>query len=163
MSSSINFSLVSRSLRVVANWGLVGAIAATTASCTSLTFSEEGAIDFENYSSVHVEVELRNGGAHSSYASYLADELQRVSGFETVSAGPSGPTQVVLSVVVAVDAVTDGDGDVDYAAKASFVALSSNGQVLDRDDVSDRSYSFDEAVEDVLDEVAAHYIRPYRY
>lgn len=142
------------------------AVATCSVSCAPLTFSDDGAIDFQEYSSVRVELETREFDNKIVYESYLVGEMRRVSGFDTVTADPGRASDVVLSVVMTVttERSTDDDGEPDYSytAEAHFVSFSSEGEELDRDVVSDTSYSFNEAVEDALDEIATHFIRPYR-
>jgi hypothetical protein len=48
------------------------------------------------------------------------------------------------------------DGD------AAYLAITPDGTVVDRGTEADTSEFPDEVVEDVLDEIALHYIRPYR-
>ncbi len=149
-------------------WRRVAALCMTIAacvSCTSLTFSEEGLLDFQKYSSVRVEMELLNAGADRVYVDYFVREMREVSGFETVTADEGQETDVILSVVVAVqyEQSNDDSGNLEYRAEANFIALTPDGDVLDRDSLTDESYSFDEAIEDALDEIAARYIRPYRF
>ncbi len=151
----------------------VAAVAASAAatSCAPLTFSDDGILDYEEYSSVRIQVEIQDAwNIHQDehdyivYTAYLIGEMRRVSGFETVIAQGNGPTDVFLSVNVTVtaEASADDDGDNDYTAEATFVAYGATGEEIDRDEVNDTSDTYNEAIEDVLDEIAAHYIRPYR-
>jgi hypothetical protein len=57
--------------------------------------------------------------------------------------------------------VTQVDED-KFESSASYELIDSQRRLVDRGEVDDESVSAREAVEDVLDEVALHYHRPYR-
>jgi hypothetical protein len=131
--------------------------------CTPLTFSKEGEIDFDAYSTVYVSVDapvLVDG------SEYLARELRESSGFERVTTDPGETVRLVLEVDVAVTqrsiANDDGTTDVKYDGDAHFRATTPDGTVVLEGDETDTSESEGEAAEDVLDEVALRFLAPYR-
>ena len=96
---------------------------------------------------------------------YLASELQADSGFDTVSIGDAASADLLLSVSVTMTELVDTSGDspdYEYQADASFRAIDPNGTEIDSGYVSDSNEFPDEALEDALDEVTLHYLRPYR-
>jgi len=136
------------------------ALAACAAACVPMTFSEKGAVDFEKYRSVRVDVQPDD--ALLTANKHLAQELHRVSGFQYVTTNPAQATDLVLQVdIVSVDP-PDQEGE-NYLAKVEFAAYTAQGAKVDSGEDFDDSMTQAEAIEDALDEVAAHYIRPYRY
>ena len=132
------------------------------AGCLPLTFSHEGVIDFDVYSSVYVRP---IGGLSSTFHNYLVEELRRESGFERVTTDENEAVDLVLTVSVEVDRVWDDDDDsYEYEVTASFVARTSAGAGVEVDSgrITDSSDFRDEAIEDALDEIALHYLRAYR-
>lgn len=129
--------------------------------CEPLTYSREAVVDFARYRSIAAVV---NGG-NQTYTSYLVQELDTVSGFEQVSSEPS-KADVHLSVALDVEINTwidsDGNVHVDYNGTASYVATDRDGVELLSGDTTDSSYSYGETAEDLLDEVAAQFMAPYR-
>jgi hypothetical protein len=146
--------------------GMLVTCAATSAGCAPLTFSEEGAIDFERYSRVEVAVES-NATTDGWATRYLVDELRASSGFAQVDAVPSPSADLFLDVTVFVgagddDDDDDDDGDATYASVATFEAWDAQGRLVDSGSESDESSGPIEAAEDVLDEVVLHFIAPFR-
>ncbi|HEU5076315.1 MAG TPA: hypothetical protein VFU02_19110 [Polyangiaceae bacterium] len=147
---------------------LLACVAVSWSGCVPLTFSREPALDFEVYRHAAVQVSLHGlAGFYdvTSASVYLASGLEEASGFETVSVGDSEAADVLLSVSVNVTEWVDFSGDYpdyEYDSAASFKAIDRNGVVVDSGQVSDSSESPGEAVEDALDEVILHYLRPYR-
>lgn len=141
-------------------FGLALVLGASVA-CAPLTFSESPVLDFESYRSVRVEVVP--SFTDPGYATqYLADELAGSSGFEQVTTHPSERVDLVLEVQVAVTSELDSDGELSYEAEAEYVATTPRGVLVVRGSEDDTSASPTEVVEDVLDEVALRFIRPYR-
>jgi hypothetical protein len=132
------------------------------AACVPMTLSNEAEIDFEAHRSVRVNVEAPLQDA----STYLAGELRKSSGFQLVTTETSGAVDLLLTVTVQVDVdvTTDsnGDTDIDYRATGSFVATDPRGYVIVTGMEIDNSETPREAVEDVLDEVALHFLAPYR-
>jgi hypothetical protein len=135
-----------------------------------MTFSHEAVIDFSLYQNVGVDVRL---GSLSSFfgeeraTSYLAAELERDSGFEQVTVDLADETvELYLSVNVSLieRVVEDEYGflDFEYEALALFVAQDVEGVVVDSGSRADVSGSPSLAIENVLDEVALRYFKPYR-
>jgi hypothetical protein len=157
---------VPRQRRLCAMLLAFGALASN--GCVPLTFSREASLDFEVYRHAVVQVSLTGLAsfyAEQSATAYLASELQEKSGFETVSVGTAEAADVLVSVSVSVTEWVDFSGDTPdyhYESDASFRATDPNGIVIDSGHVSDSSESPGEAVEDALDEVTLHYLRPYR-
>ena len=145
--------------------GSLALLAGLPCACVPITFSRDPALDFEVYRHVAVQV-FRNGVGEDAIATaYLAAELQELSGFERVSTGDTEAADVFLSVSVSVTELVDYSSDppdYEYQSDASFSAVDPNGAVVDSGHVSDSSESPGEAVEDALDEVTLHYLRPYR-
>lgn len=123
-------------------------------SCAPLTFSHEAAIDFDRFRAVRVSAT----GPMGNPSEYLAAELRSVSGFTTVTTSPTEPVDLVLEVSV----TAEGNSDGSYDSVATYVAKTPAGAVVDEGEEYDTSDTELEAVEDALDEVAAHYQRPYR-
>ena len=141
---------------------IVVACAVMSAGCAPLTFSEEGAIDFDRYARVEVAVES-NATTDVRATEYLVGELRAFSGFTQVDAEPSPSADLFLNVSVFVGAGDDDDdGDATYAAVATFEAWDARGGLVDSGSESDESSGPVEAAQDVLDEVALHFIAPYR-
>jgi hypothetical protein len=135
---------------------------ASRAGCAPLTFSEEGALDFERYSRVEVAVES-NATTDGRATQYFVGELRASSGFAQVETAPSPSADLLLNVTVFVGAgYDDEDGDATYASVATFEAWDAQGRLVDSGSESDDSSGPIEAAEDVLDEVALHFIAPYR-
>jgi hypothetical protein len=136
--------------------------------CVPITFSREPALDFEVYRHAAVQVSLSgfvDFYNDTSASVYFAAELDELSGFERVSVGNTEAADVLLTVSVTVREWVDYSGDYpeySYDSDASFRATDPNGVVIDSGHVSDSSESPGEAVEDALDEVTLHYLRPYR-
>lgn len=68
----------------------------------------------------------------------------------------------MLAVQVAVSSDGDGDGEIEYEGEAEYVAATPLGVVVAQGSEDDTSSSATEVVEDTLDEVALHFIRPFR-
>ena len=86
-------------------------------------------------------------------------------GFDTVSIGDTASADLVLNVSVTMTELVDASGDspdYEYQADASFRAVDPNGNEIDSGHVSDSNEFPGEALEDALDEVTLHYLRPYR-
>ena len=138
-------------------------------ACVPMTFSKEEAIDFERYRSVRVEVitfgEAAFWGATEA-AHYLAGELSHGSGFERVTTDANQTTDLVLEVRLSltIDVSVDDEGDehTEYDGEASFTSFDGTGARVDGGFVSDSSTTELETLEDTLDEVALHYLAPYR-
>lgn len=144
--------------------GLAGVTLLGALGCAPLTFSNDGAVDFERYRSVRVEPVA---AADSQYATeYLARELVHLSGFSRVTTSAREPVDLVLRVEVTVTEVISFDehGHVDrsYLGKAVFRARTPEGLSVDSGVVEDQSEWPTEVVEDVLDLVAHRYLAPYR-
>lgn len=147
---------------------LVVGAGAWSLGCVPLTFSNDAAIDFAIYRRVAVEVfpsDLALYYGRQAATSYLADALRDGSGFEQVTTDTSEEVDLFLTVRVrAVEVITYEDDlpQVEYHGHASFTAVDAAGGRVDSGSVSDASQFLSEVVEDVLDEVALHYLKPYR-
>jgi hypothetical protein len=131
------------------------------AGCAPLTFSEPARLDFSVYRSVRVAVVP--SFTDSAYATdYLAHELRQDSGFERVTTDAAQRVDLALSVQVDVTSDVDVDGEIQYRGQAEYIATSALGAVVSRGREEDHSASADEVVEDVLDEVALQFLRPFR-
>jgi len=132
-------------------------------SCAPLTYSEEGAIDFETYASVRVTVTSTSTGSDS--ANYLASELAKSSGFETVTLDPAVQVDAVLGVtldVVFAPTVDDQGQSIDqYSATADYTLTASSSPVDSGEATATASTDID-AAESALDGVVTHYVAPYR-
>jgi hypothetical protein len=132
-------------------------------SCAPLTYSEEGAVDFEAYASVRVAVTSTSTG--SDAAQYLANELRESSGFETVTLDPAAPVDAVLGVTLEVvfsPTVDEQGQSVDqYSATADY-ALTAGTSRVDSGEATATASTDVDAVESALDGVATRYIAPYR-
>jgi hypothetical protein len=152
-------------------------VVASAFGCAPLTFSEPGVIDFSRYRSALVT---------GDGADYLAAELKEISGFESITTDPASSVDLILNVAVSESEHTDCDCeyecdydyydeenegyecvetctcDTDYEATGTFEAYGAGGQLVDSGVECDTSETRVEVIEDVLDEIAFHYIRPYR-
>jgi hypothetical protein len=131
--------------------------------CAPLTFSQPGAIDFDRYRSVFVDV--NPGELDPTPSEHLASELREISGFERVTTDPNESVDLLLTVEVYVDVtITENDDgtSVEYDGLGEFTARTPNGAVVDRGAEDDSSAGYEETQEDVLDEIALHYVAPYR-
>jgi len=133
-------------------------------ACAPLTYSQDGAVDFGKYRSVRVSVASSVDPVGATY--YLADELRAVSGFEHVTVDSTKPVDAVLEVWVStlpeMEMNDDDTLDSFYSSEASYRLSASGDPSLDTGNTTDQSEYEWEAIEDVLDQVALHYIRPYR-
>ena len=132
-------------------------------ACAPLTYSEEGAIDFQTYSSVRVSV---TSASYTGEASkYLAGELEKTSGFATVTLDPAASVSAILSVALSITlspTVDDQGNSVDqYDATATYT-LTAGSTHVDSGSASGTASNDIDAVESALDGVATHYIAPYR-
>lgn len=137
-------------------------LAASSAGCAPLTFSEEAAIDFERYSSVTVAV-ATNVSSPDVASEYLAQELRELSGFESVTTAAGVTTALRLEVRITTSPVEVLDTDGEYKGRAEYTARdTSTNTVVDSGSEEDTSDTAWEVEEDVLDEVALHFIAPFR-
>ncbi len=142
--------------------------AALSWACVPLTFSREEAVDFDVYRSVAVEVFVNGDAAYyggQNATDYLVHELRSDSGFERVTGDVTETVDLILTVQVSSVEIVTYDSDtpeLEYRAEARFRAVDQMGKLVDSGAVSDGSAFPDEAVEDALDEVSLHYLRPYR-
>lgn len=136
--------------------------------CVPLTFSHDPAIDFDVYRRVAVQVTVAGtsgGYVDTSATGYLVGELEDGSGFELVTINPNVEVDLRLAVQVRVNEVVtvyDDTVDYEYHAVADYSAVDTIGGLVDSGSVDDTSEFPAEALEDALDEVALHYLRPYR-
>jgi hypothetical protein len=133
-------------------------------ACAPLTYSDAGAVDFEKYRSVRVSVTSSLDSLRAT--DYFAHELRAESGFSQVTVDPSEEVDAVLDVSVSATLETnendDSDTDDDYSSEANYRLASPADANVDSGTTTDQSASEEEAIEDALDQVVLHYIRPYR-
>jgi hypothetical protein len=141
--------------------GLALAVLLWLPGCAPLTFSEPPRIDFERYRSVRVSVNPSFTDAAVATA-YFAEALRQGSGFAYVTTNPAERVDLLLDVQVDVTTSFDNDGQVSYEGNGSYRATTPTGTLVDRGKEGDQSRSAGEVVEDVLDEVALHYLAPFR-
>ena len=134
-----------------------------------MTFSKEAAIDFDEYQTARVEMTLFGEAAFWGEAEavhYLVQELQQTSGFRWVTDSANESTDLVLQVnlLLRSEVTTDEDGneDTQFDGDANFTAVDRSGDRIDGGSVSDSSLTARETMEDTLDEVAHHYLAPFR-
>lgn len=75
---------------------------------------------------------------------------------------PVQSVDIEVSVEVTVTVQTKDNNDVEYKAQALYQAAAPDGVVVDLGNEDDTGGEPREVVEDVLDEVALHYIKPFR-
>ena len=151
-----------------APWVLTALALLSLGGCVPMTFSREAAIDFDTYR--HAAVQVSMHGLAVSYddagaTAYLVSELQAGSGFETVSPGVSNAADLTLHVDVTVTQLVSSEGegiDYEFASDARFTAVDRAGNLIDSGESFDSNEFVTEAVQDALDEVALHYLEPYR-
>jgi len=141
-------------------------------ACLPLTFSHEAVLDFERYRSVAVHVEYRTGcelaaGTASDRSSYLQTELKRESGFEQVFILAAGTPDVDVELTVELCGRRDVDfeeerDEWDVDAHFEVIDVRAGRSVIDRGDMVGTAGDLQEAVEDVLDEVAHYFLPSYR-
>jgi hypothetical protein len=143
---------------------LLLALGISACACTPITYSEAGAVDFSKIRSVRVSVTSPIDSVGATY--YLADELRDVSGFSHVTVDSTKVVDAVLEVYVSTlpesEMRDDGTLDSFYSSQARYRLTTPGDPSADSGDTSDQSEYEWEAVEDALDQVALHYIRPYR-
>jgi hypothetical protein len=141
---------------------LLGLCLACVAGCEPLTYSRDSKLDFSLYRTAAVNVNDGDIGR----TDYLIEELQDVSGFQEIHRASDGPADVLVEVWFDVETTTsvdsDGNTSTDYDATAEYSAIDTNDYVLFQDTTTDSSISYEETIEDVLDEVAQAFMRPYR-
>ncbi|MBU0550995.1 hypothetical protein KKF91_21240 [Myxococcota bacterium] len=153
-------------------------LAALLVGCMPMTLSHKGNIDFKRYRAVYVQPIALTGdgvfpGNDGASQAYLIDALQRDSGFSEVVGNPNALVDVVLAVSIDVDRSIDYSDDNDdddynygseyeYEAQLRFVLRTTNGVVLAEGSESESSRDYKEAMEDVMDDVALYFLRPYR-
>ena len=125
--------------------------------CAPLTFSKDEVIDFSAYPAVRVEVRV-GPQEHLGATAYLAKALRESSGFEEISYD----SRVAYDAELLVDVMVTAVGDDKFEAGATYRLIDAEGRIIDDGEIDDRSWSSLEAREDVLDEIALHYHRPYR-
>ena len=136
--------------------------------CVPMTFSREPALDFDTYRHAAVVVSMHGIAASyddTSATVYLVSELQAGSGFETVSPGVSDAADLTLHVDVTLTQTVSADGDqieYEFASDTRFTAVDRAGNLVDSGETFDSNEFATEAVQDALDEVALHYLKPYR-
>lgn len=147
---------------------LLLAMLVSLGGCVPMTFSRDPAVDFETYRHAAVQVSMHGSAAAYDDASatvYLVSELQAGSGFETVSLGASDAADLVLHVDVTLTQTVSADEDeieYEYASQTEFTAVDRAGNLIDSGETFDSNEFATEAVQDALDEVALHYLAPYR-
>ena len=149
-------------------WGLSLMALVSLWGCVPMTFSREAPIDFEAYPHAAVQVSMHGLAASYDDASatvYLVVELQSGSGFQTVSPGVTDAADLMLNVDVTVTHLVSSDGnqiEYEFASDARFTAVDRAGNLVDSGETFDSNEFVTEAVQDALDEVALHYLKPYR-
>jgi hypothetical protein len=144
-------------------WLRLLALLFALSGCAQLTFSKDEAIDFDSYPSVRVNVTSPNSVADTEY---LASELRAGSGFTTVitSSGEATSLSLNVSLQMAEEVSVDGDGNIDssWVGEAIYTATDAAGQLVETGSIDDSSEFPSELAEDLLDEVALHYLKPFR-
>lgn len=136
--------------------------------CVPLTFSHDEALDFGAYETAYLEVLVTDAAFYyggENARRYLLRKLRESSGFKSVVIDPEQEVDVNLRVQISLTEVvisTDDGLDFEYESLASFTATDAVGRVVDSGSVADSGPYPSEAVEDALDEVALHYLSPYR-
>ncbi|HEX6764530.1 MAG TPA: hypothetical protein VF103_03610 [Polyangiaceae bacterium] len=147
--------------RALPLWLAVGVAAS---ACAPLTYSDAGAVDYETYRSVRVSVTSALDSVRAT--DYFAGELRRESGFERVTSDPAASVDAELDVTVSAieEMISNDDGSTDtkYSSEANYRLFSPADSNVDSGTETDESDFEEEAIEDALDQVAAHFIRPYR-
>ncbi len=132
-------------------------------SCAPLTYSEKGAVDFEEYASVRVSVV--SSALSSDPTTYLADELAATSGFTTVTVDPAAAVDAVLNVnlrVVYSPTVDDHGNSVDQYNGTADYTLTAGTSRVDSGQATSTSSTEIDAAQGALDGVITHYVAPYR-
>jgi hypothetical protein len=140
---------------------LIGALL-LAGSCAPLTYSEQGAVDFETYRSVRVSV---TSTSFTGGSEYLAHELEELSGFETVTLDPAVPVDAVLGVSLSVifAPTVDAEGNsVDQYEATTDYALTAGTTRVDSGHTTGAASNANDAAESALDGVTMHYVAPYR-
>lgn len=132
-------------------------------SCAPLTYSEDGAIDFEKYATVRVSVTSSALGTDPTR--YLADELAATSGFTTVTVDAAATVDAVLNVnleVVYVPTVDDQGHSIDQYDGTADYTLTAGTSRVDSGQATSTSSTQIDAAQGALDGVVTHYVAPYR-
>jgi len=143
---------------------LLLALGMSACACAPITYSDAGAVDFATLRSVRVRVTSPIDSVAATL--YLASELRELSGFSRVTVESTVAVDAVLEVYVSTlpEAQTRDDGSIDsyYSSQATYRLSTPRDPAVDWGHTSDQSEYEWEALEDALDQVAVHYIRPYR-
>ncbi len=136
------------------------ALSAALAGCTPVTLDNDPTFDFARWSVLYV---APIDGAGRSADQFLVTRLRDQAGFKRVVTEPSPDVNCILYVRVDVTEDYDSDGDVEYDAVARFrVESAFDGSVIDSGTASDDAGFYEEALEEALDDISLHYLRPYR-
>lgn len=132
--------------------------------CTPITLDNDPPIDFDVYRSVYVPP--LQGEGFAAERAFFVNRLREDSGFRRVTTNPADEVDAVLIVAVRlVDIDIDfDDDDREYETEAQFrLEDAVTGKVIDRGTVEDdSSASYEDALEEALDDVVLHYLKPYR-
>lgn len=143
-------------------------LALAIGGCAPLTFSHEGAIDFERYRVVYIQPVATDGdllstGYSTGLQDYLAAELAQNGGFTLITLDPTDPHDVVLVVRLFIDRDYDyDDDDLEWDVEASWVLRTPAGQIVDDGRVNENAGTESEAAEEAMDAIAYRYLAPYR-
>ena len=149
-------------------------LAALLGGCLPLTFAHEGQLDFTTYTEVNVaKVALRapdlgvpDEVSQPTLAIYLVDALRNSSGFKVVtSTKDSAQTQLIVSMRLErthAGLATDSNDRVEGIAE--FKLLNRSGTVLAVGEVTTTGDDDDipGLQQELLDDVAYYFLRPYR-
>jgi uncharacterized lipoprotein YmbA len=137
--------------------GVSAVVALVLGACAPVTLENTGAVDFERYRTVWV-APLEGDGSPND-RDYLIDELRAASGFARVTTDPDETVAADLVVTLDEDrGVTAGD----YTVYVRWELSEPDGTLIDRGSSDVTEEDAFEAVEEALDEVVVHYLRPYR-
>ena len=153
---------------------LLTAIAIACAGCTPLTFSNEAAVDFNQYTSVYI---APLEGADWSFPmfgdedldDYLVEEMTDHSGFSLFTTNPDQESSLYLYVTIQVKeeekttSTDDGtETEYEFEAIATYEAFTGGNKLIDKGSEKDTSSDRDAAIRDALDEIVIHYLPTYR-
>ena len=154
-------------------YSFLGALLAIVSiGCTPLTFSHEGRIDFTRYTEVNVaqvtyvspDFGVIDPVPQPSLAIVMAELLRDNSGFRSVTTTKSDRPELLVQIVVEKERSLDDRDNDTVEGSARFELIDRNGATIVSGEVAQTGSDDDVAglQEDLLDEVAYFFLRPYR-
>ncbi len=151
---------------------LLAVLALFIVGCMPLTFAHEGNIDFTRFTEVNVaevtyaspDLGVVDPVSQPSLSARMAELLRDNSGFRSVTTTKTDRPQLVVSIYLEKEEFLDGRDNDLVEGRAQFKLLDSNGATIADGEVlqSGNDDNIRGLQDDLLDEVAYFFLRPYR-